>query len=88
MNVGIAYANHEDQVWMRIEVPDESSVEQVIEYSAIRQRFPSIDLERQKVGIFGVIKKLTDKVADGDRVEIYLPIEVDPGETQRRLPED
>ncbi|MEM8553224.1 MAG: RnfH family protein [Pseudomonadota bacterium] len=77
MNVGIAVATHTAQVWMKIEVPDGSTVEEVIEHSGVLGQFPDIDLAVNKVGIFGAVKKLDTKVADGDRVEIYRPIHPD-----------
>ncbi len=88
MNVGVAYADLEEQVWLKLEVPDGSTVQQVIEHSGILKRFPNIDLETQKVGIFGVIKKLTDGVTEGDRVEIYVPIDAEDNSAKRKLDDD
>ena len=45
---------------------------------------PEIDLENQKVGIFGKITKLDAIVADGNRVEVYRPITADPETVERR----
>jgi hypothetical protein len=39
---------------------------------------------RGKVGIFGRVVALEAPVADGDRVEIYRPLEIDPKEARRR----
>jgi putative ubiquitin-RnfH superfamily antitoxin RatB of RatAB toxin-antitoxin module len=36
------------------------------------------------VGVFGKITKLTAPLADGDRVEIYRPITVDPKTVPQR----
>lgn len=77
MNVGIAFATHTAQVWMKIEVADEATVEDVIEQSGVLSQFPEIDLSVNKVGIFGAVKKLNTKVSDGDRVEIYRAIHPD-----------
>ena len=41
-------------------------------------QFPEIDLDTNKVGIFGQIAKLDKVVFEGDRVEIYRPITADP----------
>lgn len=77
MNVGVAFARHTTQIWMKIEVPDGCTVQEVIEHSGLLEQFPEIDLETNKVGIFGAVKKLTASVKDGDRVEIYRPIHPD-----------
>lgn len=74
MNVGIAYAKHSAQTWIRIDVPKDSTVQEVIERSGLLDQFPEIDLGTNKVGIFGAVKKLNTVVKEGDRVEIYRPI--------------
>jgi uncharacterized protein len=84
MNVGVCYAVADRQLWMRIDVPDGSNVEQVISLSGILQQFPEIDLVQQKVGIFGKLTKLDVEIKDGDRVEIYRQITADPKQVKRR----
>ena len=84
MNVGIAYADKFKQTWLKLEVPDGSTVREAIEYSGILKQFPDVDLEKQAVGIFGKLTKLDAKVTDGDRVEIYRPITADPEKVERR----
>jgi len=84
MNVGIAYADKFKQTWLKLEVPDGSTIKEALEFSGLLRQFPDIDLENQAVGIFGKISKLDTKVADGDRVEIYRPITADPETVERR----
>jgi putative ubiquitin-RnfH superfamily antitoxin RatB of RatAB toxin-antitoxin module len=84
MNVGVCYAEADRQLWMRLEVPDESTVEEVINLSGVLKLYPEINLTTQKVGIFGKIAALTTTVKEGDRVEIYRQITVDPQTVQRR----
>jgi putative ubiquitin-RnfH superfamily antitoxin RatB of RatAB toxin-antitoxin module len=84
MNVGVAYADKFKKVWLKLEVPDGSTVREAIEHSGLLSQFPDIDLETQKVGVFGKLKKLTAKVADRDRVEIYRDITADPETVERR----
>ena len=84
MNIGVCYAEAERQMWLRIEVPDESTVEQAIEFSGVLTHYPHIDLTVQKVGIFGKLTKLDARVKEGDRVEIYRKITADPQQVQRR----
>jgi putative ubiquitin-RnfH superfamily antitoxin RatB of RatAB toxin-antitoxin module len=84
MNVGVAYADKFKQTWLRIDVPDGSTVREIIERSGILEQFPDIDLDRQQVGVFGKVTKLQAKVNDGERVEIYRPITADPETVERR----
>lgn len=84
MNVGICYAEAERQLWIRLEIPDGSTVQEAITLSGVLLQFPEIDLDKQKVGIFGKLVKLDAPVQDGDRVEIYRPIIADPKTVKRR----
>jgi len=84
MNIGVAYADKFKKSWLKLEVPDGSTVRQAIEHSGLLSQFPDIDLDKQKVGIFGKLTKLTTKVRDGDRVEIYRDITADPETVKRR----
>ncbi|MGZ5026378.1 MAG: RnfH family protein, partial [Methylobacter sp.] len=72
------------QLWMRLEVPDNSTIEETINLSGVLKLYPEINLSIQKVGIFGKIAPLDTAVKDGDRVEIYRQITADPQMVQRR----
>lgn len=84
MNVGVAYADRFKQVWLKLEVPDDSTIEDAIRHSGMLDQFPEIDLNKQKVGVFGKISKLNSKLKEGDRVEIYREITADPETVERR----
>jgi uncharacterized protein len=84
MNVGVCYAEAERQLWLRLEVPDGSTVQDAIALSGVLKQYPTIDLEKQKVGIFGKLAKLDTPIKEGDRVEIYRQITVDPAQVKRR----
>lgn len=84
MNVGVAYADKFKQVWLKLEVPDDSTVRQAIEHSGLLKQFPEIDLENQRVGIFGKLTKLDATLEEGSRIEIYRPITADPELVERR----
>ena len=84
MNVGVAYADKFKKVWLKLEVPNGSTVRETIEHSGLLMQFPEIDLSTQRVGIFGKLTKLTATVAEGDRVEIYRNITADPETVERR----
>ena len=84
MHVGVAYSENTQQVWMTIEVAEDATVADAIAASGILERFPQIDLEVQKTGIFGKIVKLGAPLRAGDRVEIYRAITCDPQSVPRR----
>lgn len=84
MNVSAAYDSGKKQVWLKLEVPDGSTVQDVLELSGLLDMFPEIDLETQKTGIFGKIAKLDSTVEEGQRIEVYRPITADPETVERR----
>jgi uncharacterized protein len=84
MQIGVAYSEPGQQIWLNIEVPDESTVSEAIDRSGILKQFPQIDLTAQKVGVFGRLVKLDAALKPGDRVEIYRGIIADPETVPRR----
>ena len=84
MQIGVAYSEPGNQLWLNIEVPDESTVKEAIERSGILKQFPHIDLGAQKVGVFGRLVKLDAALKAGDRIEIYRPIIADPETVPRK----
>ncbi|MBF0251851.1 MAG: RnfH family protein [Alphaproteobacteria bacterium] len=84
MKVGVSYALPQRQIWLDVEVDEGATVQDVIERSGILQQFPEIDLSTQKIGVFGQLAKLDQVLEEGDRVEIYRPITVDPKTVKRK----
>ena len=84
MQIGVAYSEPSQQIWMTIEVPDASTVREGIERSGILKQFPHIDLDPQKVGIFGKLVKLDAALRGGDRIEIYCQIVCVPQTVPRK----
>ena len=78
MQVSVAYAEPGQHLWLSVNVPEGSTVQQAIESSGILTRCPHLNLKKQRIGVFGKITKLTALLEAGDRVEIYRPIIVDP----------
>lgn len=83
MRVEVAYAKSEEQVILLINVDEGCTVQKAIETSCILQRFPEIDLSQNKVGIFGKVVDLETVLREGDRVEIYRPLIIDPKQARR-----
>ncbi|MEJ2425382.1 MAG: RnfH family protein [Candidatus Thiodiazotropha sp.] len=88
MNVGVAYADKFKQIWLKLDVPEGATVREAIEHSGILNQFPDIDLEKQRVGIFGKLTKLDNPVNEGERIEVYREITADPELVERRDTDD
>ncbi len=85
--VEVAYALPDEQLILEIEVPSDCHVEEAIKRSGILERYPQIDLENDKVGIFGKMCKLDTSLNHKDRIEIYRPLIADPKESRRQKAE-
>lgn len=86
ITVEVAYALPDEQVILSLEVPDNTTVEQAVKRSGILERYPQINIEKDKVGIFGKICKMDATLSHKDRIEIYRPLIADPKESRRKKP--
>lgn len=84
MRISIAYAEPHYQFWQDLDIDDGATVAYAIERSGILGRFPEINLEEQKIGVFGKVVKLDATLSEGDRLEIYRPITADPETVPRK----
>ncbi|MDX1901912.1 MAG: RnfH family protein [Gammaproteobacteria bacterium] len=84
IHIEIAYADQDHQELLSLQVPQGATVETAIERSGILEQFPAIDLMRHKVGIFSKVVSLNTLLQEGDRIEIYRPLQIDPKEARRR----
>ncbi|TXR53028.1 RnfH family protein [Reinekea thalattae] len=74
MQVSVAYALPEQQWWLNVDIAEGATVMAAIHKSGLLELNKDINLEHQKVGIFGRLVSLETALAEGDRVEIYRPI--------------
>lgn len=68
---------------MAIDADAPLSVADAIRDSGIARHFPDEDLSTREVGIWGRIVTRDTQLGDGDRVEIYRPLEQDPRDARR-----
>ena len=78
--VEVAYATPENQKIIELEVEQGTSVHETARQSGIEKIFPEIDFETVHMGIFGKVVKnpKAEAIREGDRVEIYRPLLIDP----------
>lgn len=84
VEVEVVYAKPEQQVLVALKMPETATVEQAIKSSGLLARFPEIDLNAYKVGIFAKVCALDQVLKQGDRVEIYRPLLHDPKDARRQ----
>ncbi|MBI4987449.1 MAG: RnfH family protein [Rhodocyclales bacterium] len=88
LSIEITYALPQKQELVKLILPAGSTVQQAIEASGLKQKFPEIDLAKNKVGVFGKLTKLDAQLRDRDRVEIYRPLIADPKEVRKKRAEE
>lgn len=84
IKVEVAYALPNEQVIVPLDVETGTTVRQAVERSGLLQRYMDIDLNVNKVGVFGKLTKLDAELRANDRVEIYRPLIADPKEVRRQ----
>jgi putative ubiquitin-RnfH superfamily antitoxin RatB of RatAB toxin-antitoxin module len=81
MRVEVVYALPGEHDATIVELPAGASVADALAACGIGRRRPGIDLSR--LGIFGRRVGAEAALADGDRVEIYRPLALEPREARR-----
>ena len=66
-----------------MEVDIAATVLDAIRASGVLERFASIDVSRCEVGVWGRATTLEARLAQGDRVELYRPLVMDPMQARR-----
>lgn len=83
MRIEVVFAFPDRQFLECIEVAGGATVADAIRLSGLAQRFPDTDFERLDVGIWGSPVRRDQVLAEGDRVEVYRPLEMDPRDARR-----
>jgi uncharacterized protein len=84
INIEAVYALPDEQILFSQEVPAGVTVAVALRLSGILDKYPEIDLSRNKVGIFGKMTTLDTVLRARDRIEIYRPLQADPKQVRKR----
>jgi len=85
ITVEVVFAVAEKQRLASVTLPVGATVAEAISESAIASSFPQHDLRSLSVGIWGHEVTREHVLSDGDRVEIYRSLNMDPREARRQL---
>lgn len=84
IKIELAYALPRAQTMIQLEIAAGATVKEAVEASGVLQKHPDIDLDKNKLGIFGKLVRLDTVLRDRDRVEIYRALKADPKEIRRK----
>ena len=83
--VEVVFALPEKQVLKTVFANPGATVADVISESDLMGAFPGHVLTEMTFGIWGRVVEHNQAVKEGDRIEIYRPLELDPREARRQL---
>jgi putative ubiquitin-RnfH superfamily antitoxin RatB of RatAB toxin-antitoxin module len=80
IDVEVAFARPDKQEIIALQVEEGTTAVEAVKRSGITDVFPEIDPEKDDMGVFGKVIKnpSAHELRDGDRVEIYRPLKIDP----------
>lgn len=84
IRVSVVHAEPGRVFSVAFELPDGATVADAIARSGIRSQHPGVEISDDRLGIFARKATLEAVLRDGDRVEIYRPLKIDPKEARRR----
>jgi uncharacterized protein len=87
IDVEVVVAWPELQVVTPVRLSAGATIAEAIERSGIRQRFPELEIDPGRLGVFASLRKPDDPLQNGDRVEIYRPLKMDPKVARRMAAE-
>ncbi|GAB2562672.1 RnfH family protein [Dyella jejuensis] len=82
--VEVVCATAERQVVRRLNLPVGSTVIQAVEQSGVLREMPGVAFDPLRLGVFSRRVAPDEMLRDGDRVEIYRPLTLDPKDARRR----
>jgi len=85
LNVEVAFALPNRQLVLPVRVKKGTSIYDAAVQSDICNQFQGLELEGSEMGIFGKLERFPKQrlAQEGDRIEIYRPLKIDPKEGRR-----
>jgi putative ubiquitin-RnfH superfamily antitoxin RatB of RatAB toxin-antitoxin module len=83
MRIEVAFALPDRQWLESVTVPGDAVVADALRLCGVAERFPEVRFDELQAGIWGKPVERTHALREGDRVELYRPLEMDPREARR-----
>ena len=84
IQIEVVYALPYEQLLLKLEVPQQTTLAQAVRLSGLPEKYPEIELDKGKFGLYGKLSKPDVVLRENDRVEIYRPLIADPKEVRRK----
>lgn len=84
LRVSVAYSPRAGEVdEVSLQLAPGATVADALRGSGLAGRHPGLAIDALPVGVWGRFRDRADLLQDGDRVELYRPLQVDPKEARR-----
>jgi putative ubiquitin-RnfH superfamily antitoxin RatB of RatAB toxin-antitoxin module len=88
LGISVVYAEAGRVFEVALRLPAGATVADAIGASGLREVRPDIEIRADRLGIFSRKATFETPLRDGDRVEIYRPLGIDPKDARRRRAEE
>lgn len=79
----VIYCARERQWIVDVEVPAGSTLRDAVIASGLPAQAAELDLAALDLGVFNRLRQPDEPVRDGDRIEVYRPLAIDPKQARR-----
>jgi len=87
ISIEVVFGLPDRQKLIALSIDSAATVEDAILKSGIADEFPEQDISACSLGVWGRAVRLNQSLRDGDRIEIYRPLLIDPRVARRQLAE-
>lgn len=84
LQVEVVYALPDQVFRQHVRLPRGATVAAALSASTLASEYPQALAGKPRVGVFSGAATLQTVLRDGDRVEVYRPLALDPKEARRR----
>jgi putative ubiquitin-RnfH superfamily antitoxin RatB of RatAB toxin-antitoxin module len=84
ITVEVIYALKDRQERVALKLPAGATAGEAVARSGLLEKYPGIDLAKNRLGVFAKLVKSDAALRDRDRVEIYRPLIADPKEVRKK----
>jgi len=84
LRVEVIFAGEDGVLRKALQIEPGATVAEALRVSGIAADLDVNEIDPARIGVFGRVVSVTTPLRDGDRVEVYRPLKVDPKEARRR----
>lgn len=79
LNVQVVFVGGPGKAWSKtIQLRQGTSLRQAVELSGLQVEMSAVDFAQYRLGVWGKVRPGESMACDGDRIELYRPLLVDP----------